>query len=382
MPTKHFKYGGSTAARTMQCPAWQLLKQDMPQKPSGSSPDADRGTLLHDCMELLLRDPDMPVEALLGKEYNGHVVTEDELEDAIKPALNAYIDFAEERKFDYELPEMEVVYSHEDDVGGTSDVIAANSDTVFIIDWKFGYNPVSATENAQGLFYAMCARQDPNTRGIFDNKTKLCIVIIQPQSPHAILSAWDTDLERLNTFEAEYTQAIMRENKDTPITGEYCKFCPAMAICPAKTGAARKALMLDPKSAHAKELGNMLRLADEVEEWAKEIKKFAHEQAELGLQIDGFKLVDKRATRKWRDESEVLEVIKKSRSIKLDEATDTKLKSPAQLEKICKKKGVDFELYNTYIESISSGTTLTTADDKRPAAFNMSAFTAAINATE
>lgn len=379
MPTVHYKYGGSTAGRTMQCPAWIKLTEKMPQK-STSTQDADRGTLLHDCMEELLRNPDIPVENMLGRRLNDQIVTEEELDDAIRPALNSYLDFADERDFLVELPEVEVVHDLPD-TGGTSDIIACNNDTVFIIDWKFGFHKVDAKDNSQGLFYAMCARLDPRTKKLFEGKHKLCIVIIQPTTED-VIDYWDTTIDMLDSFEVSYQVARDNQDENRPMTGEYCKFCPAMPICPAKTGMARQAMMLDPNTDEPAKLSKALDLADDVIEWAQSVKKFAHEQAELGLAIEGYKLVDKRATRKWVNEVDIIDTFKRARSIKLDEVITTKVMSPAQFEKFCKKKGVDYDKYSTYIEKVSSGTTLTTSDDPRPVAFNASAFAHAINTTD
>jgi len=45
-----------------------------------------------------------------------------------------------------------------------------------------------------------------------------------------------------------------------------------------------------------------------------------------------------------------------------------KLKSPPQMEKVCKTKKVDFKKYEDLFSSVSSGTTMAHADDKREAA--------------
>lgn len=377
MPNIHYKYGGSTAGRTIQCPAWHELTAQLPKRPSGSSPDADRGTLLHDCMEELLLKPDLAPQDFLGRKYNDQVVTQDDIDDALIPALNAYLDFADENDILIEMPEVEVKYA--DEVGGTSDIICANDDTVFIIDWKFGYNPVSPEENPQGLFYSMCARKDKFTAPLFKDRERVCVVIIQPQS-NPVLQSWSFTMERLDVFEVDHLNAVDNQNIDIAIRGDYCKFCPAMAVCPAKNGQALQALKVDPNT--KQKLTDALKMADDVIEWAQSVKKMAHEQMELGVKLDGFKLVDKRATRKWNSDEDILAVLKKARSLKMDDFLDQKLKSPAQLEKVCKKKGVDFDKYASYSSSVSSGTTLATADDKRPEAFNVANFNAAIAQTD
>jgi hypothetical protein len=380
MPAIHYKYGGSTAGRTLQCSAWIPLSKRLPRQGDGSNPHADRGTLLHDCMEVLLKNPDMDLLSLRGKTYKGQEVTDEEIHDAIIPALNAYIDFADKHDIQIELPEVEV--KSDDDIGGTSDIICANEDTVFIIDWKFGFNPVSAEENPQGLFYAMCARLDTQTASLFKDRKKLCMVIIQPTGDGDALSEWWCDIERLNDFEDDYMDAVENEDETKPLVGKYCAYCPAMAFCPAKTGQVRAALMLDPNTDQADVLVDALKMADEVILWANTVKKTAHEQAELGTKLKGYKLVDKRATRKWINEEEALDLFRRARKLKLEDVVDQKLKSPTQLEKVCKKKAVDFSKYASYIEKVSTGTTLTTADDKRSEVFNLAGFADAINITD
>lgn len=374
MPTKHYEFGGSTAARDLQCPAWRLLSKDLPK--GGSSSAADRGTALHDCMELLLNDPDLSYNDLLGRQFGTYTVTQDDIDTAIVPALNAYLAFADDVDIILELPEIEVVKNER--TGGTVDVFAANEDTVIILDWKFGYINVDAEENEQALFYAMCARHDPKTAAAFHSRRKLMAVIVQPQSER-VLKKWDFDIDYLSEFEKDHeSETLHYQDINNPIIGPACKFCPASTFCPAKTGLARKALMLDPNSAEAQQLPDLLTLSHTVQQWAKDVQNFAHDQAKLGVKIDGYKLVDKRATRKWDDADAVLNMIKAARSLKLEEGTNITLKSPTQLEKVCNKKGIDFEKYAKHIIKESSGTTLVPEDDKRIEAINFDAFKHAV----
>jgi hypothetical protein len=325
-------------------------------------------------MEDMLLNPDKSAEDYLGKTYKDQFVTQEDVDEAIAPAINAYIQFAEDREIEIELPEEQVKLF--EDVGGTSDIICANTNTVFIIDWKFGYHPVSAVNNPQGLFYAMCARRTPHLKSLFDGKESVCTVIIQPTT-EKVISYHYTSLDELDYFEHVYLDAVGNEDVNKQITGEYCKFCPAMPICPAKTGQAVNALRLDPEILET--LPDALDMADEVIEWAQSVKKLAHEQAELGTSIRGYKLVDKRAIRKWKDEKEVEQMLKRARSVKIGEVVQKKIMSPTQLEKFCKKKGLDFYRYDAYIEKVSSGTTLTTEDDPRPKAFNAANFIDVVN---
>ena len=59
--------------------------------------------------------------------------------------------------------------------------------------------------------------------------------------------------------------------------------------------------------------------------------------------------------------------MRKAKKIKLEQGFDYKLKSPAQLEKVCKELGVDFKQYDKLISKVTTGTTLALESDKRPA---------------
>jgi len=62
-----------------------------------------------------------------------------------------------------------------------------------------------------------------------------------------------------------------------------------------------------------------------------------------------------------------MDKVRKMRKVKIEEATDMKLKSPPQLEKVLKQKDVDFKQFEDYIVSVSSGTTIAPESDKRAA---------------
>src|SRR5690606_27372108 len=81
-----------------------------------------------------------------------------------------------------------------------------------------------------------------------------------------------------------------------------------------------------------------------------------------GNSIPGWKLVAKRAVRRWADE-ESIRTWAEQRAI--DPYEEPKLKSPAQLEKECTKEQKK-ELADMVV-SISSGHTLAPENDRRPA---------------
>ena len=379
MPTVHYEYGGSTAGRTISCPAWRRIAANMPR--SQSSEFADRGTLLHDCMEALGKEEVEEYKNLTGKKYKEHELTEEMLHDIVIPTWEEYEKFAEDNNIIDEIFEIEV--KDDVNVGGTVDVMAVSDDTIFILDWKFGHGLVSPVGNAQGLFYAMCAQYDEKTKHLFNlERQKLVIGIIQPAYAdigESIIQTWETNVGELSSFADRFYEAVdERAKTEEPCAGSHCKFCPAETICPIKTGAAREAQMIDPKSAEAAELAQAMAMVADLEAWCKSVRSLSHEQAELGFKINGFKLVEKRATRKWEDSKVVEDIVRKARKLKLEDAFDMKMKSPAALEKICKKKDIDFDKYAAYIIKVSTGTTLVHDSDKRPEVLGTEALSQAI----
>jgi len=360
--TKHYTYGGSTIARTIKCPAWVNVAKDLPK--GKSSDAADEGTLLHNCMEDWLMKDKQP-DDMLGTTYKQIELTPDLLNDKLLPAINSMEDVL--KLFDIEDYICEPFVSLAPDVGGSIDFIGRSADgkQVLLVDYKFGFHPVSATDNKQLLFYALCASLDPATEHLFEGVDFIGMYIIQPTTDSG-MSGSIVIPEELDDFETEVARAIRLSKKPDAIaaTGDHCKFCPAMPTCALKTGKALKAKTMDPTQLAT--MAEMLALAEELEPWIKKVKTVAHEQMELGAKVEGYKLVNKRAMRVWNDKALVGDTIRKAKKIKLEEGFDMKLKTPAQLEKLCKVKGVDFKKYESYVSSVSSGTTLAKADDARP----------------
>ncbi len=178
----------------------------------------------------------------------------------------------------------------------------------------------------------------------------------------------------LDAFELEVYEAIdlvdaITENpsitEENTHAGSHCKYCPAAPTCPKKTGAARAALRLNPEDASL--VNANLAMVDELEKWCKEVKKLAHQQMELGIQLIDWKLVAKRGTRKWTEEEVVQKKIRNNKKLTVDETHEPrKLLSPAKLEKVLVKKGFDKDYFEAYYANISSGTTIAPRDDKRP----------------
>lgn len=111
------------------------------------------------------------------------------------------------------------------------------------------------------------------------------------------------------------------------------------------------------------ELAALLDKLEVIEPLIAAVRDLAHDRLEKGRQIPGWKLVAKRATRKWKDEQAAWQTIVAKRP-DASRFQVTTVMSPAQAEKA---GGKDFyrDVLAPLVEAVSSGTTLAPTDDPR-----------------
>jgi len=358
--------GGSTAKRVINCPGSVALVAQMPPKPS--SVYADTGTLLHNVIADVL-DGKATAQDFLGAVHADVTLDQDLIDNKLLPALAALNEIDPDRQMEFET---EVVVGFGDllpGVFGSSDIVGRIGDTAYIVDWKFGDGvAVDVEENPQLMFYAAAAMRTPAAQWAFKGATKVELVIVQP--PY--VKRWETTPRRIQLFEKELMQAVkVAQRPDAPLAqGEWCRWCAAKAVCPIMTGAADRALVSALKSVDVASVSDHLKIADQLEGWIKEVRALAMQTLEAGLPVPGYKLVPKRAMRQWMDEGKALDAMCEL-GLDVKELTETKLLSPAQAEKVLKKHKL--ALPADHVVAVSSGNTLATEDDPRPAAVQIGA---------
>jgi hypothetical protein len=149
-----------------------------------------------------------------------------------------------------------------------------------------------------------------------------------------------------------------------------CKWCPAAAAnkCPAIEKHTQALALADFTAVGVEkyskdQIAEFLRMAPLVEARISAVREFAYNRVCAGEDFPGFKLVEKRATRKWKDEEAATLAFSKVPGA----LTAPELRSPAQVEKLVGKKKFA-PLAEAHVEKISSGYTLASADDPRPPA--------------
>jgi hypothetical protein len=349
--------GGSTAKRVINCPGSVALVQRMP--PQVENKYMAEGTMLHACMEDLLADAD------LGDVIAKNKLTSEQA-DKLQFCLDALDEIDPEQRMNF-AQEAQVQFEGVkglEGVFGNADLIGRLGSRVIVLDWKFGDGViVEAQENPQGLFYAAAAMNTEKLRWVFEGATEVELVIVQPFA----VRRWTTTIARLLEFVAELQQAVkLALNPDAPLAiGDWCRFCTAKPICPQMTGAIERTVHAKLDALAPEDLSKALMLADKLESFIADARKLAQERLEKDMPVPGYKLVAKRATRQWADETAAAAALIALRI----EPYEEKLISPAQAEKVLKKSKL--ALPDDLVVAVSSGNTLAPESDPRPAVLNI-----------
>jgi hypothetical protein len=331
----------------------------MPPRPS--SVYADLGTLLHTAISQVL-DQGVTPESLIGMKYQDQVLTQDHIDNKLHVALNLLGEIDPKLEMEYAV-ETEVGFGDFlPDVFGSCDLLGRIGNRAIVLDWKFGDGvAVGVEENEQLLFYAAAAMRTPSVAWVFDGATEIECVIVQPPS----VKRWVTTVERVKIFENNLVASVKESQKANAglSAGEHCRWCAAKPICPKMTGAVDRALQDQIMSLDADMIGRYLGNCDLLEQWITDLRALAHCMLDAGVQVPGWKLVNKRATRQWANEDVADDVLR--HLMPVAELYVSKMVSPAQAEKVLKK--LDTKLPDDLVIAVSSGSTLAREDDPRPA---------------
>lgn len=348
----HATIGGSVAARIIACPGSVPLSKQMPPRKVGR--DADEGSLLHEAMALVL-DGKLTPEQTVGLEFNGITLDHDMMVERLTPALAMFDELGD---VEY-LTEQRVTYaSLIPDAYGTADIIGRRGRTAVVADHKFGAGiAVTARENFQLAFYADAARLTPATQWAFKDIDDIEFAIIQPA--HG-LSRWSTTPQYLDDFRKKLLVAVnLTEAEEPPLqAGTHCRWCAAKPICPLLSGAADRALSTG--LANVGDVGPLLDQAELLEAWIKSVRELAQTALETGRPVTGFKLVPKRAIRRWTDEAAAASTLAAAGINPY-----TEIVTPAAAEKLLKVQKLT--LPPELVVAVSSGNTVARESDPRPA---------------
>lgn len=393
--TAHSHIGASGMHRWEKCPGSVRLIRALPPKPS--SVYAEEGSDAHAFAALVLGAGTRPTEDDVGKTFKAEgreFIVDGDMVEAVGLYVETVYSLFDPDKDERHTEKQFDLSSIHPGCFGTADCVVWKpaERLLIVIDFKYGAGiPVNVRGNPQLRYYALGALLEC---GYPAQRVK--IMIVQPRCSHPDGVVRDEELDAIDLldFKGDLVEYARRtEDPNAPLSpGDWCRFCPAAALCPALSAQANAVAKAEfqPTFAMEKREGRRetyepekLRLALDslpvLEAYIKNVREFAYAEAEQGKVIPGYKLVEKRATRKWKAEGAVIDA---AQLLGVDDAIlfePRAIRSPAQLEKELGKS--DFAAFEAkddkggplYIVKESSGHTLVPEHDKRPAVTKVTA---------
>lgn len=230
-----------------------------------------------------------------------------------------------------------------------------NSNTIHIIDLKYGYNEVRAAENPQLIMYAW-AFFDAVFRQM-DEAPDFILHVYQPRIKNIDTVGYSLDELTERAFSITKAAKRTHTHPDDIQAGDHCYkgYCPAMATCPAAREVVYKAVTEDLPEVNLETLSGRLKAVPFIGKWCGKVEADADTQAiEKGVKIPGFKVVEgNRGARTWIDEDTVDDLLAKAKLRVADRRT-MRVISPPQVEKLYKKGVIPASKWEDLQECITS----------------------------
>lgn len=295
--------------------------------------------------------------------------------DEMEECTDAYVDFVMEQyeaakqvcKDPIVLIEQHLDFScYVPDGYGTGDCVIISDDKLHIVDFKYGMGVlVEAEDNPQMKLYALGALELYDA--LYDIQ-EVSMTIFQPRREN--VSTWTISVEALRDWAENELKpkAQMAYNGDGDYhPGEWCTFCKAAVRCRAraeeKLRLAQAEFRLPPLLTDT-EIEEILVLLPDLTKWANEITAYATDAAvNHGKEWNGFKVVEGRSVRKYRDEAAVAQAATQAGYADIFKKS---LITLTEMQKLMGKKNFE-DILGGLIYKPPGKPTLVPVTDKRPA---------------
>lgn len=253
---------------------------------------------------------------------------------------------------------------------GTGDCIVISDKKLHIIDFKYGMGVlVDAVDNPQMKLYALGALEIYDS--IYDIE-EVAMTIFQPRRGN--ISTWTIPIEELRDWaekELKPKAELAFKGEGEYLTGEHCTFCRASVKCRVRAEEKLKLAQSEfklPPLLTDMEIEEILQKVSDITKWANEIMAYATDSAiNHGKQWSGFKVVEGRSNRKYKDEDAVADAAKANG---YKDIYNQSLVTITEMQKLMGKKQFE-EILGNLIYKPPGKLTLVPIADKR-AAVNIS----------
>lgn len=359
---KHARLSPSSSSRWLQCTASVEVSEQYENKGNSASV---WGTNVHYLGEQLLKGEHIDVGQEHTEQGVKFIVDEEMLECAEDYAdyVNSFIDkdsvvlIEEEYDLSFIAPNQ----------FGTSDATVLNGTHLHVMDLKTGHGIVMAEQNTQLMLYALGALHE--LEDIYDIET-VTLHIVQTRAGH--IDTWELEVKTLRLFEMiakTQAEAIINGDVEFNPSEKACKWCQHSVNCKALKahveatvkGAFDNLEDIDGQAdlIDVEHIKKILDNKDLILSFIKAVEARSLELMQEGTEIDGYKLVEAKTNRKWRDEAEVAKYL--NRKVKAD---DLWVKKLIPMTKILKLRPDDKKLQEMLIKP-EGKPVVAKLDDKR-----------------
>lgn len=376
--TAHALLGASGAHRWLNCTPSARLEENYEDT---TSDYAKEGTLAHELCELKLeryltpmttRSYNAKLKKIKEEDLYGNKEMEDATDNYLEHIKELMISFASKP---FVAIEAKVKFTeYVPDGFGTVDCLIISNDTLYVRDFKYGAGvPVNAELNPQMMLYALGAYLE---NSLFYDIKKVNMGIIQPRINNN--SIFEMDVETL----LEWAENVVKPSAETAYKGEgefnpsseTCKFCRAKAQCRAR-GEANLSLEFEKIKGDEfgnifsnAEMGSILKRAQDLVKWAKDIEEYCLSACLRGEEIQGWKAVEGRGIRAFTDTDLAIDTLI-ANGVAEEILFERKQLTLAQIEKTVGKE--IFEIVKDFVVKPPGKPTLVSETDKREAISNV-----------
>lgn len=365
----HSELGGSTAHRWLNCPGSVFLARTVPTPKTSEA--AAEGTLAHEIAEALL-------EGFLMFKLNGDASLYPADTRAYDPVMvehiNSYVEAVWENILEQSITNkawgLEEKFEINEKLGmfGSIDFWAIYLDdrghrVGAVCDFKYGFGYVDHKKNAQLAFYAVALRNFARSKG--KDLDEVRAVIYQPRclqgDPYREVKFTAKQLANWEEKFLKVAHQVLVAKKESYKTGDWCKWCPAQAVCPKYQEVLKKETELDLVKLDEVTLPEPRKMTDEqlkkIIIYQSDLIAFVHACVAYGVNrhitgqpLPGMKLVGSKPRRIWKDnQDEIAEELKK---LGLKEPYNLKLKGIGEVEKKLGKGKIDSFLTTSAVKPI------------------------------
>jgi hypothetical protein len=334
------------------------------------------GTAAHMLAEMLLRTHKRKA-AISSVEVEGETIpVTEEMMDAVWTYVRYVRDRARQGKLHIETKVR--IASDGEPLSGTTDAFVVNHLTreLEVIDFKFGQGVAVSPDSSQLRIYALGAME---FLGPFVEINNVLLTIVQPRINPNPLTITFTVKELADWENGILLPALARltagDTTETP--GGHCRWCVRAGECVSLANQAMAVAKVvfdevvtdntsgmppDPAGLTDTELGQVLDQAELISTWVTKVRAEASARIDNGSMIPGWKLVPKRASRKWVD---TLSVVRELVQRGVDVMDIVRVETIGHVEAVMKRHRIAKDVINPFTVKESTGTTLVSDKDPR-----------------